>query len=89
MSRRSRASRRGKGARRAGRPGAPQRGCSTKKRCFPTEEAARDRLAEIHATENPGRDFVYMPVNVYPCGKCKSWHLTSKAMKAWKHGKRR
>lgn len=61
--------------------------CSSGKTCFPSERAARARLGEILDMPPSGRG--YHPVNVHPCRKCGSWHLTAKGMKPWKHGKRR
>jgi hypothetical protein len=64
-----------------------RRSCSSGKQCFPTEQAARARLAQIYGTSHTGRG--YGPINVHgPCRKCGSWHMTAKEMKPWKHGRR-
>lgn len=65
----------------------PRRRCSTGKRCFANETAARMRLAEIRGGSSTGR--LYGPIGVHFCRKCSSWHLTSKTQKRWKHGRRR
>lgn len=63
------------------------RSCSSKKQCFPSEQAARARLAQIHGSSHTGR--LYGPINIHSCGKCGEWHLTAKTQKPWKHGRRR
>jgi hypothetical protein len=61
--------------------------CSSGKTCFTTEAAARRRLQAIldHAVGTS----LYVPTTVRgPCRKCGFFHLTSKAGKRWKRGKR-
>lgn len=58
-------------------------GCSSGKARFPDEDAARARLAALADTPDRGRG--YRPIGVYRCGRCRGWHLTSKAQKFWRH----
>lgn len=51
----------------------PRRYCTSKRR-FPSEQAARARLAAI--TDDPHTSVI--PHRAYACAWCAGWHLTSK-----------
>jgi hypothetical protein len=59
--------------------------CTTGKARFPTQHAAKTRLAEIRANPDPAR--MYEPCATIHCRKCDGWHLTSRSPKVWKKAK--
>jgi hypothetical protein len=60
--------------------------CSTNKHRWTSQQDAQDALDRIQ--EKPAKtNQMYQPTAIYKCRKCGGYHLTSRPMKPWKHGK--